>query len=117
MFEKIYYRSGNSHSPSLIEFLTSPQDDLSFLDPPINDNAHLNVTPKDVFSAICSFRSGSAGGLGGLTSQHLKDMVCSSAEELSRRRSSTYLGSEKGEVTLKVDLRNAFNSVNKDINS
>lgn len=45
----------------------TPQDDLSIRDPPTtSDNEHLNVTARDVISAICSFRSGSAGGLDGL---------------------------------------------------
>ncbi|CAB3244714.1 unnamed protein product [Arctia plantaginis] len=59
----------------------TPQDDLSFPEPPTTDSEHLIVTAKEVLAVICSFRSGSAGGLDGLTPQHLKDLVCSSAGE------------------------------------
>ncbi|XP_047029514.1 uncharacterized protein LOC124637199 [Helicoverpa zea] len=176
-------------------------DDLSFPDPPAPDSDNLSITANQLCAAVGSFRSGSAGGLDGLTPQHLKDLTCSSAGEAGesllkeltalinlmlsgnvngavidvlyganlcalRKKDggirpiavgctyrriaakfgcayyketlaakfqplqlgfgskggceaavhalSTYVNSGKGEVILKVDIRNAFNSVNRD---
>ena len=176
-------------------------DDLSFPDPPDPVSNTLEVTAQQVTAAVYSFRSGSAGGLDGLTPQHLKDLLSSGAGEAGesllreltalinlmlsggvdgavidilyganlcalRKKDggirpiavgstfrriaakiccafysetlaskfqplqlgfgskggceaavhalSTYLDSGKGEVILKVDIKNAFNSVNRD---
>lgn len=59
----------------------APADDLSFPDPPDLDTHSLTVTGQEVIAALSSFRSGSAGGLDGLSPQHLKDLVCSGAGE------------------------------------
>lgn len=42
---------------------------------PTTDADPLQVTEKDVKHALMSFKNGSAGGLDGLTAQHLKDLV------------------------------------------
>ena len=192
-------------SPETLAALESkhpaPADGLSFPNPPDPDNHSLTITGRELVTAICSFRSGSAGGLDGLSPQHLKDLICSGAGEAGElllkeltalinlmlsgkvneavidvpyganlcalrksdggirpiavgttyRRTaakicckfygevvsekfqplqlgygskggceaavhalSTYLNSGKGEVILKVDIKNAFNSVNRD---
>ncbi|PZC76726.1 hypothetical protein B5X24_HaOG204170 [Helicoverpa armigera] len=54
-------------------------NDLSFPDP--NDTDPLYITAIQLRSAVNSFRSGSAGGLDGLTPQHLKDLTSASAGE------------------------------------
>ncbi|KAJ0181588.1 hypothetical protein K1T71_002310 [Dendrolimus kikuchii] len=39
------------------------------------NESNLDVTPESILEAVMSFRSGSAGGLDGLTPQHLKDLL------------------------------------------
>ncbi|KAJ8727191.1 hypothetical protein PYW08_015588 [Mythimna loreyi] len=196
------------YSPDTISALESkhpaPADDLTFPDPPdrpIPDSQIFPILAPQLLAAVSSFRSGSAGGLDGLTPQHLKDLLSSGAgdagesllkellalvtlmlsggvndavvdvlyganlcalrkrdggirpiavgctyrrmaakiccrlygESLTKKFQplqlgfgsrggceaavhalSTYLNSKKGEVILKVDVKNAFNSVNRD---
>ena len=59
----------------------APADGLCFPDPPDSDFHCLTITGQELFTAVCSFRSGSAGGLDGLSPQHLKDLICSGAGE------------------------------------
>jgi hypothetical protein len=61
------------HPPSAVN-LTLP-------DPPDDTTPALQVTPDEVLRAVLSFRNGSAGGLDGLSPQHLKDLLCNSAGE------------------------------------
>lgn len=49
--------------------------DLTLPDPPNDLDMTLQATPEQVYEAVMSFRSGSAGGLDGLSPQHLKDLL------------------------------------------
>ncbi|CAG9118843.1 unnamed protein product [Plutella xylostella] len=49
-------------------------------DAPASDSAPLQVLGTDVYGAIMSFRCGSAGGLDGLSPQHLKDLLASTGQ-------------------------------------
>lgn len=51
--------------------------DLALPDPPEDTDEALQATPEQVYRAVMSFRSGSAGGLDGLSPQHLKDLLSS----------------------------------------
>lgn len=66
------------YSPETLAALESkhpaPSDDLTFPDPPDLNSNHLTVTAQQVAGAVASFRTGSAGGLDGLSPQHLKDL-------------------------------------------
>ena len=72
-------------SPDTLSALESkhpaPADGLSFPDPPDSDAHTLTISGRHLVTAIGSFRSGSAGGLDGLSPQHLKDLTCPSAGE------------------------------------
>ncbi|XP_063624759.1 uncharacterized protein LOC134796499 [Cydia splendana] len=52
-----------------------------FTDPPGPTDPCLQVTSDEVFRSICAFPNGSAGGLDGLTPQHLKDLLGHSCGE------------------------------------
>ncbi|KPJ12288.1 Retrotransposable element SLACS 132 kDa protein [Papilio machaon] len=45
-------------------------------DAPEPSEPTLRATPEDIRAAIMSFRRGSAGGLDGMSPQHLKDLIC-----------------------------------------
>ena len=72
-------------SPDTLSALESkhpaPADGLSFPNPPDSDAHTLTISGRHLVTAIGSFRSGSAGGLDGLSPQHLKDLTCPSAGE------------------------------------
>ena len=85
------------YSPETLAALESkhpaPRDDLSFPDPPDHPDplvrdSFFQISAPLLIAAVSSFRSGSAGGLDGLTPQHLKDLLSSGAgaagESLSR---------------------------------
>lgn len=59
----------------------APGNDLTFPEAPDGNTIYLIIITKDVYSAVCSFRSGKAGGLEALTSQHLKYLRSPSAGE------------------------------------
>ncbi|KAL0839893.1 hypothetical protein ABMA28_016516 [Loxostege sticticalis] len=56
-----------------------PSPTLRLPDPPLQSDPSLIVTSNDIQAALFSFKKGSAGGLDGLTPQHLKDLVSSDA--------------------------------------
>ena len=74
------------YSPESFSALESkhpaPADGLTFPDPPVNpivQETSIKITAPQLIAAVSSFRSGSAGGLDGLTPQHLKDLLSSGA--------------------------------------
>jgi hypothetical protein len=66
-------------SPDTVSALLSkhplPAASLCLPDPPDPTAPHLIASTKDVLAAVMSFKNGSAGGLDGLSPQHLKDLL------------------------------------------
>ncbi|XP_073948774.1 LOW QUALITY PROTEIN: uncharacterized protein [Choristoneura fumiferana] len=58
-----------------------PPTNLCLPDPPLPSDPNLIATTQDILGAVMSFPNGSAGGLDGLTPQHLKDLLCSGCGE------------------------------------
>lgn len=59
----------------------NPDTNLVLPDPPSPTDRCLQVTSDEVLRAVCSFPNGSAGGLDGLSPQHLKDLLGHSCGE------------------------------------
>lgn len=74
--------SGDTIAPYCTDTIQSLKDkhppaatNLHFPEPPQPCDVTIEVTPQDVAAAVSSFQSGSAGGLDGLSPQHLKDVL------------------------------------------
>ncbi|XP_063618720.1 uncharacterized protein LOC134791601 [Cydia splendana] len=75
--------------PDTVAALTSkhplPAASLRMPEPPEPDAPHLIANKKDVLAAVMSFQNGSAGGLDGLSPQHLKDLLCGATGDAGER--------------------------------
>ena len=93
-------------------------EDAAFPDPPDPSKVPDDVTVDKIMAAIQSFPNGSAGGIDCLRPQHLKDTLAGAADSTTVSLARwLFLDNDKNErrVLLKIDFRNAFNTIHRDI--
>ncbi|XP_047998133.1 uncharacterized protein LOC125235580 [Leguminivora glycinivorella] len=125
---------------ALISKHPPPATSLNLPVPPDSEAPNLVATKKDVLAAVMSFKNGSAGGLDGLSPQHFKDLLCGATgdagdqllEDITQlplqlgfgskggceaavHAARAFAGNDDCEVLLKVDVKNAFNSLDRGV--